>query len=87
MIASTLFAAVIIISIIYLVVIRFLRWRWLSYILTTMVGSACVATGTVHLAYTGLEVFALGFLITKIDPLRYWPRSSKTSLFDRETDD
>jgi hypothetical protein len=72
MLFSTLVPALILVAFIQLVIIRFLKWRWLSYSLPIAMGIALLSTGAVHLAFAGIEVAALGYLVTLIDPLGYW---------------
>lgn len=62
MVFTTLFAAGIIIGILYLIV-RLIPWAFLSYAIMVIVGVVCLMQGTVHLIYIGLEVIGLGCLV------------------------
>ena len=62
MIFTTLFAAVIIIGILYLIV-RVIPWAFLSYAIMVIVGVVCLMQGTVHLIYIGVEVIGLGSVV------------------------
>jgi xanthosine utilization system XapX-like protein len=62
MVFTTLFAAGIIIGILYSIV-RVIPWAFLSYAIMVIVGVVCLMQGTVHLIYIGLEVIGLGCLV------------------------
>ncbi len=63
MIVTTLFAAAIIVAMLYFLSIRFIPWSILSYALMIVVGIACLFPGDVHFRYVGLEVIAIGCLL------------------------
>jgi hypothetical protein len=63
MIVTTLFAAAIIVAMLYFLAIRFIPWPGASYALVVFVGVACLFPGDVHFRYVGLEVIALGSLL------------------------
>jgi len=83
-IASTLIPAVLLVGLIYFLVIRLIRWRWLSYGLVIASAAGCISSGTVHLVYVGIEVGALGCFLTWWDPMRYWRRCAVKQI--EETD-
>ena len=60
MVFTTAFIAVIIVGLLYVVFIRFLPWRNVSYGVVAIAGFLCILDGTVHFTYIGLEVIALG---------------------------
>lgn len=76
MFQSIVIPAVLVVLLIQLIVIRQLRWRWLSYTLPLIIALLLVAAGKVHLTYTGVEVGALGCLITRLDLFGYWKKKS-----------
>jgi hypothetical protein len=67
-IASTLFA----VSLLYFFVIRLIPWRRFSYGVFLALGVALISVGKARLDYAGMEVAALGCLITWLDPAGYW---------------
>ena len=77
MLVSTLVPAVVIVVFVQLL-IRQLRWPWLSYGLTFIIAAALVYDGTVHLIYTGIEVGGIGCLFTWLDPFGYWKKAKAT---------
>ena len=72
MLLSTIVPAIIIVGLVYLFLIRHLRWRWLSYGLTLVIAATLVSAGAVHTSFTGIEVAGLGCLTTWLDPMGYW---------------
>ena len=63
MVFTTLFAAGIIIGLLYYIVVRFIPWAFLSYAIMGVVGVVCLMEGSVHFRYIGLEVIGLGCLV------------------------
>ena len=63
MVFTTLFAAGIIIGLLYYIVVRFIPWAFLSYAIMCVTGVFCIMNGTVHLIYIGLEVIGFGCLL------------------------
>ena len=76
MLLSTIVPAMFIVGLVYLFVIRHLRWRWLSYALVLVIAAALVSAGAVHTNFTGIEVAGLGCLTTWLDPMGYWKTKS-----------
>ena len=71
MILSTFPIAVIVVGLIYFLVIRKLRWRWLAYCAPLAIAALFMSGGAVHLVYVGLQTAALGFIVARMDPMRY----------------
>ena len=72
MLLSTIVPAIFIVCLVYLLVVRYFRWRWLSYGLTVAIAAVFLAKGGIHADYTGMEVAGLGCLTTWFDPMGYW---------------
>jgi hypothetical protein len=72
MLASTIAPALFAVSLMYLVVIKLIPWRRFSYGLFIALGVALISVGKARLDYAGMEVAALGCLITWLDPMAYW---------------
>jgi hypothetical protein len=72
MLIATIVPAILIVGLVYLFVIRLLRWRWLSYVLILVIAMALVSAGAVHTIMIAIEVAGIGCLITWLDPMSYW---------------
>lgn len=72
MVFTTLFAACLVLAALSLVALR--KWcpAWAGYLLVIAAGVACLALGSVHFVYIGIEVIALGVLLIWVRH-RFWP--------------
>lgn len=75
MVFTTLFLACLILAVLSLVALR--KWcpPWGGYLLVVATGIACLAFGSVHFVYIGIEVIALGVLLVWLRH-RFWPVAS-----------
>ena len=74
MIFTTLFVAAIVIAALYFVVVRPLRWPMVGYLVMMTSGVACFFIGSVHFAYIGIEIAALGSLLVWLHN-QYWRKT------------
>jgi hypothetical protein len=72
MLGSTIAPALFVVGLMYLVVIKLIPWRRLSYAISIGLGVALISVGKAQLDSAGFQVAALGCLITWLDPVGYW---------------
>jgi len=71
MIFTTASLALLVIAVLYFAVIRFVPWAPLAYAIVVAAGIACLADGSVHFRYVGLEIIGLGMSVVWLH-FRFW---------------
>lgn len=71
MLAGTALLAAAVVAVLWFVVLqRIKRYSWAGYTVLGIVALACFVTGTVHLAYVGVEVLLLGGAIVHMTSIK-----------------